>query len=97
MPSLLIDLLKLSEVSRLVPGHPHPSTIWRWRRKGIGGVKLRTVRIGGRSYVQRHALEEFIQAMTRAADGPEAPPLGERSEETRARLAAAGLVEGATA
>jgi hypothetical protein len=94
MPSVLTDLLTLSEVSRLLPGRPHPSTIWRWRRKGIGGVKLRTVRIGGRTYVQRHALEEFIEAMTRASDVPQTR---ERSDETRSRLAAAGLVEGAPA
>lgn len=87
--SVLTDLLTLPEVSRLLPGKPHPSTLWRWRKKGVSGVKLRTVRVGGRTYVQRRALEQFVEAMTRAAESDEA--VAERTPETAARLESAGL------
>ena len=71
-----------------------PATLWRWRLKGVGGVKLPMVRVGGVWHTTVEAFAEFVRAQT-AALTP-ADPVGEvsaeRSESTRRRLEAAGLV-----
>lgn len=63
------DLLTLSEAAKLLPGHPHLSTIHRWRLRGARGVRLETVVIGGRRYTSQSALEEFVAKTTAASDG----------------------------
>jgi hypothetical protein len=41
---------------------PHPSTVWRWIAQGVGGRRLGTVRIGGRTYTSKEALARFVEA-----------------------------------
>jgi Protein of unknown function (DUF1580) len=93
--------LTLAQAARLLPNHPNPVTLWRWRKKGIRGVKLQTELIGGRRFVYREALEQFIQAINDAAvskaDRPasSSEPAGgkhTRSAETSKRLKRAGLM-----
>jgi hypothetical protein len=85
------DLLTIAEAARLLPGKPHPSTLWRWHTRGISGVRLRTVLCGGRRFVERSAINEFCAALTAAAEPQPSAP-AERAPETCARLVAAGLV-----
>lgn len=40
---------------------PHPSTIHRWISQGVGGRRLGTIRIGGRSYTSKEALVRFVE------------------------------------
>lgn len=83
------ELMSFSAAVRRLPGHPHPSTLWRWRTRGIRGVRLDTVLIGGRRYVSADALERFVFALTAAADRSEHTP--ERTTATQERLRARGL------
>ena len=75
-----------------------PSTIWRWHKKGISGVKLETICIGGTRYTSVEALQRFFDAVTLArstqgvAEEPNAEA-GSRSAATKKRLQDAGLVE----
>jgi len=46
-------------------------TIWRWRQRGVRGIKLETFMIGGRRYTTDEAHRRFVEAVTRAADGPQ--------------------------
>jgi len=62
-------LLTFAEAAAVLPDRPHVSTLHRWRLRGIGGVKLETIRIGGRRYTSHEALERFIGNTTAAADG----------------------------
>ncbi len=64
------DLVKLSVAARELPDPPHTSTFIRWSSRGIRGIKLRLVRIGGRHYVSRSALKEFFEALSAAPIGP---------------------------
>lgn len=57
-------LISLAEAQALLPGHPHLSTLWRWRKRGIGGVRLDTIRVGGRRFVSLKQLSGFIAAIT---------------------------------
>jgi hypothetical protein len=87
------ELLSLAEAARTLPGRPGPSTLWRWRTRGIRGVRLATVLIGGRRYVSKQALAAFAQRLTDATD----PQLrdeaaSERSPATAESLHSAGLL-----
>lgn len=41
----------------------HPSTFWRWHRKGLDGVHLEALRIGGRYVTSLEAIERFSVAL----------------------------------
>jgi hypothetical protein len=66
-----------------------PSSLWRWYRKGVGGVKLRLTKIGGRIFCTRADFAAFVQQQNKR-DG--SPPT-ERSAEVERRLQEAGLIE----
>lgn len=63
------SLVTLSVAANSLPGNPHPSTLQRWRVRGIHGVRLETVLVGGIRYTSDEALQRFIEATTAAADG----------------------------
>ena len=64
------------------PSRPSNPTVWRWHRKGVGGVFLETVLVGGRRYTSREAINRFIAGTTAARDGP---PVSLRSPAARQR------------
>ena len=73
-----------------------PATLWRWRLKGVNGVKLECIRVGGYWFTTDAAFGEFLRAQTEnalAACGagvPDAP--AERSPEKVRRLQAIGVL-----
>ena len=52
---------------------PHPSTVYRWRLAGVRGVRLETVRCGGRRLTSIEAVRRFLAGVTAATDGVSAP------------------------
>jgi hypothetical protein len=58
----------LAKALQFIPGKPNLSTLYRWCYKGVKGVRLETVCIGGARKTSREALERFFQATTQAAD-----------------------------
>ena len=59
--------ITLAAVARECPGSPSPNTCWRWCRRGVPGrngeiIRLGHVRIGGKIFVYRAALNEFFEA-----------------------------------
>jgi hypothetical protein len=67
------SLLSLADAAKALPGHPHITTLWRWRKCGVRGVRLETVLVGGRRYTSREAVERFVAATTAVADGEPLP------------------------
>jgi hypothetical protein len=61
----------------------HVGTIYRWMLRGIRGIRLETVLVGGIRYTSREALERFIAATTAAADG--VPAANVRTSKQRQR------------
>jgi len=59
------DIIQLREVPAELPRRVDISTVWRWAERGVGGVKLETVRIGGKKMTSRQALSRFIAATSR--------------------------------
>ena len=73
-----------------------PSTIWRWQKKGISGVRLETICIGGTRYTSAEKMQLFFDAVTlaRSTQGVAQEPnaeSGTRSAATKKRLQEAGL------
>src|SRR4051812_20698904 len=72
---------------------PHPSTLFRWARAGVGGVRLEPTRVGGPLCASLEAIQRFAEALsvdppaeiTRASD----LPLAARTRSARDRDVAA--------
>ena len=60
-------LLTLSEAARSLPAvngrRPHCSSLWRWCRRGVRGVKLEYVRVGRRVCTTAEALSRFVNRL----------------------------------
>ena len=70
-----------------------PATIWRWRLSGINGARLECVKAGGVWMCTIAAFAEFLRAQTaNCTPAPIDAAPTERSEATRKKLAAAGLL-----
>lgn len=54
----LIDLQVA--LRQVLPRVPHKSTVWRWVRKGVGGVKLEVVYSGRRLLTSIEAVHRFL-------------------------------------
>jgi len=69
------NVLGFKEAARILPRQNgravHVSTIFRWWRRGLRGVRLRAGLIGGRRCTSREALQEFFDAVSAESD-PEA-------------------------
>ena len=61
------QMISMSKVSSLLPGHPHPVTIRRWSRQGLRGIRLGSWKVGSHRYTTRAAEEAFIAAITGAS------------------------------
>lgn len=87
-----LEMVLLSRASALFPNRPSVASIWRWATRGVRGVRLHTVRVGGRSYVTADDVREFLDALNRPTDA--APTTGansRRAKEAAATLEAAGF------
>jgi len=62
----LETLIPLREVPNHLPTRRgrkvHISTIYRWCKKGMHGLRLETVRVGGITYTNDRALQRFLRA-----------------------------------
>lgn len=58
------DLRPIAELAARLPDPPSAATLWRWHAIGIDGIRLRTIRIGGRRYSTAAAFNEFVQALS---------------------------------
>lgn len=83
--------LSLTDAAKALPAidgkKPHISTIWRWCRKGVRGVRLEYVRLGHRICTSRAALGRFAQQLAEADPEPEPDRQPQRRTEPRRRSA----------
>lgn len=66
------DLVALRNVPRCLPPRPngkrlHISAVYRWTLRGIRGVVLESIRVGGTTYTSREALQRFSERLTGVA------------------------------
>ncbi len=65
------DLIEFRQLPEVLPGRPALKTVYLWLR-GLNGVKLDSLLIGGRRFVRRSAVERFIEQRS------EQPPIPRR-------------------
>ncbi|MEZ6232902.1 MAG: DUF1580 domain-containing protein [Phycisphaerales bacterium] len=54
-------LITLNDAIAHFPNRPHIKLVYRWRRKGVGGVVLESFRVGGKWYTSEQAIERFLE------------------------------------
>ncbi|MSR56896.1 MAG: DUF1580 domain-containing protein [Planctomycetaceae bacterium] len=91
------DLRPVNQIIKARVGKPSsPATLWRWRLKGVNGVRLECLRLGGCWVTTDAAFAEFLRAQTQNAlaacqsSADDRP--AERSPETVRRLKAEGVL-----
>lgn len=59
-------LLTYGQAAQLLPkgSRPSYSTFWRWWNRGIRGVRLETVLVGGKRYTTAAAMQRFAEALS---------------------------------
>ncbi|ODA32128.1 helix-turn-helix domain-containing protein [Planctopirus hydrillae] len=89
------QLILLGEACRRLSVVASPPTLWRWRTRGVNGVKLECVRAGRKWYTTYEALNRFLDAQSSLpvpSPAPKSQELSIRSDKTHDRLKAAGLL-----
>lgn len=85
------ELLTFGQARKLLPRPVSPTTWWRWRTKGVNGVKLPALRCGNVWMTSRQAVHEFIRVQSIAFQSRATEPNG-RSLKLSDDLKAAGLL-----
>ena len=89
-------LLTLSQAFSFLPKRPSAEVLWRWRTRGVNGVKLKCHRVGHSWFVHASEVQRFIAAQTANSESDDAtagaPDDVNREEHTRRKLEAAGLL-----
>lgn len=91
-------LISLREAPKHLPPRPngkrvHISACYRWISRGVRGVHLESIKIGGSTYTSKEALQRFADRLSRAgdqeSDGPRAKTITRQKqiERASARLA----------
>ena len=58
--------IRFSKAARLVPGRRSQATVFRWAKKGVKGVHLRHIRVGGVNYTTEEWIEKFFEDLAAA-------------------------------
>jgi hypothetical protein len=83
------EAIPLNRAVDFVPGRPNISTLWRWATKGVRGVRLGTIIVGGRRMTTPDMIETFLRALNSGeplADELDAADLARRGREAGAAL-----------
>ena len=67
-------------------------TVWRWRQRGVRGIRLETFMLGGRRFTTAEAHRRIVDRTTAAANG-ETPKARSNRQRERAIAAAERLLD----
>ena len=90
-------LLSFAEATRRLPGRPHRSTLHRWRLRGVNGVRLGTIKVGGRRFIPLSQLNEFVASLSGENSMMSEPPSAalrrreREKQQAKAALTKAGI------
>jgi hypothetical protein len=80
-------LISITDAAKRCPSRPHVGTVWRWTLNGLHGIKLQSIKVGGKRFTSLEALHRFIDATTaRSAGKPQ--PVRTRRERQNAVIQA---------
>jgi hypothetical protein len=60
------DYLTAREACAYLPARPHINSVRRWMSDGCNGIRLRSVRFGGKRLTTAQWCDEFVAAVTKA-------------------------------
>ena len=87
--TLLPDFFTLTEAAHRLPRidgrRLHPSTLWRWCRKGIQGISLDYIRVGNKVMVSEEGLNRFFAKLSQADEEAMQQPAVKRNRRRRSR------------
>jgi len=87
--TLLSDYFTLTEASHRLPRvdgrRIHPSTVWRWCRKGLYGVSLEYIRVGHKVMVNAEGLNRFFTKLAQADEEAMKEPSLKRPRRRKSR------------
>lgn len=67
--------------------HVHPETLWRWATRGLRGIKLETVQIGGVIFASVESLHRCVDALAQAkGHEPVSRPSSQHQDEIERQL-----------
>lgn len=92
--SLSEDLLSLPAAAGIFPGRPHCSTVWRYATRGVHGITLETIRVGGKVFTSHEAVARFVARCNGGNVAPDPKLTSKRRREIAAaekRVRAAGV------
>jgi len=73
-------------VERVTGQRLDPSSLQRWRKKGVSGVTLNTVRVGGRRMCSKADVRQFLEKVTAQADGEQASGVAHTNRQRQAAI-----------
>lgn len=98
------SLVSIRDVPRQIPPRRsgrrvHISAVYRWLGRGVRGVKLEAIKIGGTTYTSLEALQRFAERLSEPSTQPRSGPtsstrkrqIDRAAEELRDALGAADL------
>src|SRR5438128_2214980 len=89
--------ISLAEAAKSIPSgrgakRTHISTVFRWISRGVSGVRLEALRLGGRWVTSREAVQRFAERLTAERSGAQ-PTLTTRTSARRTAATARAEVE----
>ncbi len=80
-------VVSLNDASKYLPRRragkkPHTSTLFRWAQRGVRGVRLETIQVGGTLCTSLEALQRFFNTLTRPEHGNRISAGTTRARET---------------
>lgn len=61
-------LLTLADAAKELPRRGgrkiHMSTVWRWANRGLKGIKLESIQLGGSTWTSREALQRYADRLS---------------------------------
>ncbi len=76
-------LIPLREVLKHLPARPtgrrvHISAVYRWITRGLKGIHLESVKLGGTTYTSQEALQRFADYLTFTSQSHSEPNLSQK-------------------
>ncbi len=73
-------LLSLADAAAAVPRRRagrkcHIATVYRWAQRGVRGIRLETIQVGGTRCTSKQAMQRFFEALTVQSAAPSAPSI----------------------
>lgn len=82
------NVVSLTEAAKRLPvrragKRPHVATLYRWAGRGLRGVKLETIQVGGTMCTSTEALQRFFDQLSPSTGVPDKHPSRSRARQIK--------------